>query len=45
VSRGVVHSVGEAFADGVASMLGGYDAGGQRWGWRTVLRQPREDKT
>jgi Protein of unknown function (DUF1579) len=38
MATGIMMSTGERRADGAVSVLGSYDAGGQQWGWRTVLR-------
>jgi hypothetical protein len=35
-------SVGSPREDGAIGVLGHYSAGGQRWGWRTIFRKPRE---
>jgi hypothetical protein len=37
----VMLSTGAPRPDGAVSALGSYGAGGERWGWRTVLRQPK----
>lgn len=37
----IILSTGEARPDGAVSVLGSFGAGEERWGWRTVIRQPQ----
>jgi hypothetical protein len=37
----VILSTGAPRPDGAVAVLGSYGAGNERWGWRTVLRQPQ----
>lgn len=43
MSPGMMVSTGERGEDGSISVLGSYPAGGQTWGWRTVLRTIDDD--
>lgn len=43
-SPAMLISTGPRSPDGVISLLGSYQAGGQRWGWRTVLRVVDDDQ-
>lgn len=38
MATGIMMSTGDRRSDGAISVLGSYDAGGQKWGWRTALR-------
>lgn len=40
----IMTSVGEPPGDGSISVLGSYDGGGERWGWRTTLRRIGADE-
>ncbi len=39
MATGIMSSAGELRDDGAIALLGSYDAGGQKWGWRTVIRR------
>ncbi|HKE14620.1 MAG TPA: DUF1579 family protein [Kofleriaceae bacterium] len=39
MASGIMMSAGERRDDGAIAVLGSYDAAGQKWGWRTVLRR------
>ena len=43
-SPGMMVSTGERGGDGAVSVLGSYEGGGERWGWRTVLRVSGSDE-
>lgn len=43
-SPGMMVSIGERGTDGSVSVLGSYEGGGERWGWRTVLRASGPDE-
>ena len=38
MATGIMTMTGERRPDGAISLLGSYPAGGQQWGWRTVIR-------
>jgi hypothetical protein len=43
MATGIMLSRGEPRDDGAISVLGSYEAGGETWGWKTILRRVDDD--